>query len=345
MKYYDGTNFVSGLRAIAVLLVIIIHTGAFSKLGKVGSVLTLNGQYGVHVFFVISGFAISKSFKTKTIIGFYIRRFFRVAPLYYLFLLTILSLSYCGLYPNPVLPEYEGNLAAFDILTHFIFLNIWIPSFANTIIGVEWTLGVEFFWYIASPFLLLRPYVNLYSYIRVIAALYLILHGVRFLYIQLYDGVAYDLLPTKFGFYFFLGVLADHIRKIIQIENFKNINYFMCGFSALLFVSACIMQDGDIETIFALSTFGLLISVVDETFIGKLLNLKFINYLGIISYSVYLTHFPLSIIISNIISIDSGLILFLNVCLASVLASTFCYYFVEIPGAKLGSILENRSMH
>lgn len=59
-KKYDGTNFITGLRAIAVLGVFVIHSGGggLRTLGEEYNRLVDWGKYGVEMFFVISGFTI-----------------------------------------------------------------------------------------------------------------------------------------------------------------------------------------------------------------------------------------------------------------------------------------------
>lgn len=62
VRRYGETDFITGLRAIAASMVVIIHTGAFTGFGSMGSALTGLGKYGVDIFFVISGFTVAKTF-------------------------------------------------------------------------------------------------------------------------------------------------------------------------------------------------------------------------------------------------------------------------------------------
>jgi peptidoglycan/LPS O-acetylase OafA/YrhL len=59
-RVYEGTKFITGLRAIAVLLVFLIHSGGagLTEFGGALSTLVTAGKYGVEIFFVISGFTI-----------------------------------------------------------------------------------------------------------------------------------------------------------------------------------------------------------------------------------------------------------------------------------------------
>ena len=83
IKDYGETNFVTGLRAIAATMVIIVHTGALNELGWIGKNITRAGITGVYVFFVIAGFSITESFNREcTYARYLIRRVTRVLPAY-----------------------------------------------------------------------------------------------------------------------------------------------------------------------------------------------------------------------------------------------------------------------
>jgi peptidoglycan/LPS O-acetylase OafA/YrhL len=154
-----------GLRGIAILLVISLHYlndsfhGPFgSFLYRFGSVFRF-GWTGVDLFFVLSGFLIggilldarkaSNYFST-----FYIRRFFRILPIYYLWvtLFAIAALfvgnSVGGLIPNDLsalklLPVY------YLFLQNYFSLPIW--TLAWLWLAVAWSLGIEEQFYLISP--------------------------------------------------------------------------------------------------------------------------------------------------------------------------------------------------
>jgi len=62
IRSYGETDFITGLRAVAATMVVVMHTGAFSAFGPIGEAVTSAGKYGVDVFFVISGFTVAKTF-------------------------------------------------------------------------------------------------------------------------------------------------------------------------------------------------------------------------------------------------------------------------------------------
>lgn len=60
-RRYGETDFVTALRAVAAVMVISLHTGAFIGLGEIGRRVTSAGTNSVPVFFVIAGFAVAAS--------------------------------------------------------------------------------------------------------------------------------------------------------------------------------------------------------------------------------------------------------------------------------------------
>lgn len=158
-----------GLRGFAILIVVLLHY--FYKPGvpappiftRFQSIFRL-GWTGVDLFFVLSGFLIGgillnardspNYFKT-----FYIRRFFRIIPIYYLWiLLYIVVVAVAG--NNLRAHINSGVLPAlsFDVYEHFLFLqNIRYAGYATLFmwwLGVTWSLAVEEQFYLVIPFLI-----------------------------------------------------------------------------------------------------------------------------------------------------------------------------------------------
>lgn len=148
-----------GLRAISVLLVIYTHVS-----GSHSQVDHFTGWLGVDVFFVLSGFLITglllreeKLTGSIDMAGFYIRRAFRILPLYWL----VLGIYAVGLQG----PSQADKWARMKIaLPWFLTFNNDIPLIlmahkVGTTFGLSWTLGVEekfyFFWPILC-FILLK---------------------------------------------------------------------------------------------------------------------------------------------------------------------------------------------
>lgn len=149
-----------GLRAIAVLMVLLAHCKEGTR-NWIWQVLH-QGGFGVYLFFVLSGFLITRillSEKNKPAYfrNFYARRTLRIFPLYY----GVLALQFWVLlpiFPTPHIladAHYQGWLWAYgyNILTavkgHFFFASDWM------VLGHFWSLAVEEQFYLVWPFIVL----------------------------------------------------------------------------------------------------------------------------------------------------------------------------------------------
>ena len=150
---YGDTTFITGLRGFAILGVVLIHTGGagLRDLGIIGHNIVDLGSTGVYVFFVISGFAVTHSYKISKGYWSYIsKRLWRLVPLYYFWLFVyVLFWSKSN---NPCL--YDGLNFIYNIFLHIFFIGYLDYRMANPILNVEWSLFVEFFWYFMIPFLI-----------------------------------------------------------------------------------------------------------------------------------------------------------------------------------------------
>src|SRR4051812_15175344 len=82
-------GYIDELRGIAVLLVVLVHVGYYTDENLIIAQISRYGRYGVQLFFLLSAFTLCHSMaRLPALTGreygaFFIRRFFRIAPLYY----------------------------------------------------------------------------------------------------------------------------------------------------------------------------------------------------------------------------------------------------------------------
>lgn len=149
---YRSTTFfgaLDGLRACAVLLVVLYHTDTQFFAGRLWS--WCNGQLGVPIFFVISGFLITTlclreedSRGKLDLRGFYLRRSFRIFPAYF-----AVVTFYCLLVFVLGFEEHRAPLKA--ALPYLLtYLNEFSPSGT---LSQTWSLGIEEKFYLVWPFL------------------------------------------------------------------------------------------------------------------------------------------------------------------------------------------------
>jgi peptidoglycan/LPS O-acetylase OafA/YrhL len=156
-----------GLRGLAILSVVLFHYTAFEgsvppgTLASVIQRLLMMGWTGVDLFFVLSGFLIGgilidvrgspNYFRT-----FYARRFFRIVPIYYLWIASYLLLMLLA-GPSIQARSFSGRepITGFAIYEHFAFVqNIWIatlPGIAGAWFAHTWSLAVEEQFYLFAP--------------------------------------------------------------------------------------------------------------------------------------------------------------------------------------------------
>lgn len=147
-----------GVRALSVLWVVLNHTDlyypnhTFSFSNSFPVRFMKNGAYGVDSFFVLSGFLIyyilNKEYKQKNTVNlsrFYLRRFLRIAPAYYLCLAIFWVL--CSRFNQP---QYDNCVRYW--WSNLFFFNNFMPL-EHQCMGWAWSIAVEIHYYVISPFI------------------------------------------------------------------------------------------------------------------------------------------------------------------------------------------------
>ncbi len=278
-----------GLRGVSILLVVIGHTCA-----RIDSSLLqffFNGSLGVYIFFVISGFLITtlllkERIKTGTISmkNFYIRRFLRIFPVAYLYIIVVLILNYALHLQIPVL----GFIGAIFYVMDFSYFRI------NWYTEHYWSLSIEEQFYLIFPSILKK---NLKFYCWLIPVLlvtvpigiFICKHNIYLLQTHLYDFLAFLL---KFD-----GILTGSFFAILYFKNMLPMAFFrkykiLLNISLLL-ITMFIHNHYNIEGFNHLSPFFIAIIIVSNLeksndFIFRFLNNKILAKIGILSYSIYI---------------------------------------------------------
>jgi peptidoglycan/LPS O-acetylase OafA/YrhL len=167
-------GYVDFLRGISIILVLLLHFGLayhlsdsalgnlFSK--KVIVSITRNGNYGVTMFFVISGFLItSKSVERYKQLGnvnplqFYLMRFARIIPtlLLVLAIIVLLSLTPLTIFKNSASKDVSMLTTILSVLTFWHNVLMAKVGYFNYCINILWSLSVEEVFYFTFPILCL----------------------------------------------------------------------------------------------------------------------------------------------------------------------------------------------
>ncbi|MEX3955027.1 acyltransferase family protein [Trinickia sp. EG282A] len=150
-------------RAFAITGVIAVHVShCFPSLPGWALALAQMGQFGVQLFFVISAVTIfmtldadvRKHYTTREVtLRFYVKRYFRTAPLYYSAIALYACVDWLGrskLHANTIVLA-KHDIA--DVLANIVFVHAFVPSAANGVVPGGWSIGDEMVFYAAAPLL------------------------------------------------------------------------------------------------------------------------------------------------------------------------------------------------
>lgn len=351
---FENRNFgLDLLRCIAVFAVLITHGfTAFIDHGQLRTATYYLATYGVDLFFVLSGFLIgsiiikinNRPEKTtfKLIINFWIRRWFRTLPNYYLFLLVYLlfNLRYGVYIPFSKLPLY------------ILFLqNVFNEPPAFYVIS--WSLTIEEWFYLLFPIVLLlvqyfvikkKFNIIMLTIIFFIIACLTLRIAVSIFSHRHWEGATRMLMPVRLDSIAF-GVLAAVLKfyKINIWENYKNI---LAAVGSLLFISVSLvfyysfLKNADVYGAFFMNTFfftfvSFSMALMLPFFYSFKINSKSlvkysITYISLISYSIYLVHvLIISILKGHFANTFNGFTLFFILIFLSIVVSHFNYNFFE----------------
>lgn len=346
MKY---RRHIDGLRAVAVLSVIFFHYDIQVVKG---------GFVGVDIFFVISGYLISSIIYTEVqqtasfnISRFYLRRLKRLAPS----LIVTIALVYLvalGLFTSQQLASLGTEIVTGILsIANFLF---WTQSgYFDTSTEQKpllhlWSLSVEEQFYLVWPLVLLIAY-RLCAAKGVVAASILTFFITLTLTITLtksdahwftnqLEGIFY-LTPFR-AYEFMVGVLGVFLVIKMPSSKFFHELLFALGFVGIVFS----INQFDSAILFPYYTallpcFSALCLILSQRSGASklLLENKFMVYIGLISYTLYLVHWPVIVFAKNL---NFGELTNINIALSftlTVMVSLAIYRYVETPLRQLGT--------
>lgn len=340
LRSYGETDFITGLRAIAAMMVVCIHTGGFSAFGPIGQNVTEAGKYGVQVFFVISGYTITATwYSGKGYRDFLVRRLARIAPTYWAVIACASLLFHAGVTAPPhFLTEFGMEIGVYNLFMHATFLSFLDYRIANSILGVEWTIPIEVFWYAVLPMLLLRVRL-LRGFMIWLFALLLLSAVTRAAFGALDVSVAAKWFPTTFGAYFLIGAACYHVRSAGWHRSSTKAAAIMWA-AVGLFILVLISAPPGGGALIALATAGILMARKDSTGFGYWLDSVPLRFVGTISYSIYLWHLIVVALLADYAL--GGLALFGLASTITIILSTITYLVLERPTNRWGRVFSER---
>jgi peptidoglycan/LPS O-acetylase OafA/YrhL len=150
--------YIDALRGVAILAVVLVHVGQRFDINR-SLPFTKWGQFGVQLFFVLSAFTLCNSMRKLTELtpreyaSFMVRRFFRIAPMYYLAIPLYLIIAALSASIGQVFNTTSSGYTGTNVLLNFAFLHGFSTSAANGVVPGGWSIGAEFLFYAFFPFL------------------------------------------------------------------------------------------------------------------------------------------------------------------------------------------------
>ena len=347
---------------MAVSMVVIGHCANLSKDLPlvIKNILESFAFYGLAIFFIISGFLLSASFTSllkkqnqmySAVKIFFIKRILRIYPAYIISLIifTILLTSF-----------FKYPVYWFDLFVHFFNIHNLFAGFNRSINAVYWTLAVEFQWYLFAPLLILLIIkTNIKTQIVFLSASILLSVFMRFNFLNDFFKqtityaemvrLGYDQLYIHL-YNFLIGVIMYKWRN--QKIKIHSLAVCFLFFLVLLFgyVRMNLLSMNWTETLlrcyYLLEHAGVFVlGILMFVFLNFELHGKFyriISFISLISYSLYIYHFPVLHYVGNY---NFAWYLFLPISFAvSVSVAAISYYIIEAPFLKYSSKLgkENR---
>ena len=327
---------IDGLRAVAVLSILLFHLGVSGFEG---------GYVGVDIFYVISGYLITTIIIRELAAGefsiarFYERRVRRILPALVVTLVATLLVG--GLMLGP---EQFSDLASSAAATTLFGSNFYFyfgsgyfdgPSELKPLLHT-WSLAIEEQFYILFPFLLILISSKLSGrYAPWLIALAILSLGASVVGTRIDENAAFFLLPFR-GWELLIGsILALGVIPSLQHRTLLNMlsaaGLVMMLFSVLAYTSATPFPG----IAAAVPTLGTALVIYagsgNDTWVNRLLSVRPMVFIGLISYSLYLWHWP-AIVYAKLYLINEPTDLEKLVIFVATLAiATLSWRFVETP--------------
>ena len=332
---------IDGLRAIAVISVIFYHAD-----NSINNFKILSGGFiGVDIFFVISGFLITSiilkelnttgSFSFK---NFYIRRIKRIIPVLLFVFVTTFPFIWLFFIPTSFIDFSKSLLSSlFFVSNHHFYLSGELYDAENSLLKPlmhTWSLSIEEQYYIIFPLILTIVFKFFKNKLLKIFLILFSISLISMIYIfQKNESLAFFSFFTRFW-----ELLLGSIVAILHTykKNLQKNNHNFYSILGLLMIAYSIFFYNDstkspyIPTLLPVLGTSLIIYFNNENgFVYKILSLKYLVFLGLISYSLYLWHYPVFAIGRTTEFFGDGVSK--KLFLITFVLSLISYYFVEKP--------------
>lgn len=344
-------GFIDGLRAVAVSLVVLFHF----------QLLTIeNGFLGVDIFFVISGFVITNMIRRSreiykyNIEQFWRRRILRIIPALYFATLSAIIVSSVVFLPEEFLQSTKSALASILFSANLYFntrLNYFDFDNDYSLFLHHWSLSVEEQFYIFFPIFisLLYRFWNIRFYI-----MGLTITASVFCYFWFYQGNQMDafyLLPAR-GWEFLIGSTIAFLPRGTFLTKWQA---YILAIAGLLLIGVAVVEVlpsvrwGQPELLCAVIGTALVIYSClfgPRTLIQTILSVRIIRFVGLISFSLYLVHWPIFVFAQYIVVEPLSPIARAALLVPTATLAWLNWRIIEVPfrGARMANVLRGAKL-
>jgi len=365
-------QYIDFLRGVAILNVIAVHSYInVANLNLITAWIFNYGQLGVQLFFVASAITLCFSMlhrNESNLINFYIRRYFRIAPLYYFAIFFYFSWIILKSYYNNRPFEIPDEYSLFNVLANIFFVHGFFPSSFNSSVPGGWSIATEMTFYLMFPFIFYlqkgmetKAFISLSALIIFILLIFKIsvIYFIQPFFVTsgLVEGFKLEYGYINFSILNQLSVfIVGMITFRLIVDRTLVVKSVHIALAILLTITSCwLLNSKDyihnpissfLYPLLSAISFGLLalrLSTVNE--FSSVIS-KVVIKIGKYSFSIYIFHFFVLDLITHVVKRipDSFFmfqefklaLLFFSVALITSFIAKFSYQYVECKGIDLG---------
>ncbi|MEG0244933.1 MAG: acyltransferase [Pseudomonas sp.] len=354
IKKYD---YIDALRGVAIALVVLVHASQSVKpLSDVLMRIMAEGARGVQLFYIASAITLCMSWSARRkddlrpVRDFYLRRIFRIAPMFYLAIVLFLFL-------NGAVASYfaPNGISWWFVPVTALFLHGFHPETINSVVPGGWSVAVEMTFYLIFP-LLVR--IEKLKYLLLLLAVSLLLQKVN----APIAGLVFQYEPAQrylidvFAFYNFISQFPVFVMGLITYRylaeqrkvDAKTVMVALAVFFVLS-IEFWHPQQAFVQShVIAGAIFAIFSIFLARKPISLLVN-PLMVLLGKLSFSMYLVHIAILKLLSGTripTAMGEGdvnsVLFFLFVLSITAVVSWVTYNVIEKPGIALGRRLIER---
>lgn len=362
-KRLDGIESLRAYAAVSVIMFHLVGVG-HTLLPESLSVIGSHFAMGVPLFFLLSGFSMAYGYSgrlsgERVMRDYFVRRFARIAPFFYVMIVFQLMVLY---FVNGI------TYSPLDVFLHAAFVFNLIPHLTEGIVPASWTIGVEMMFYAMFPLIIILC-TNIWKTAAVVAMSTTI--ATKFnIDVQPLESQVASFLYHNFVVqlpFFLWGILVYHLQQLVVAKIQERHHRYLCwGLVGLGFFGFWhIYHNTGMFMFFTLSGLRTTWETLWSLPIGaiclamalhpsRILSNRVTQYLGKISFSLYLVHPTVVYGFGRIGVYDwiyaltpgdlvTGYFMCFGVSLLVIVAiSTVTYRFIEVPGMNWGKRMAKR---